>query len=441
LKALRNPTDVVSLQRIINVPARGIGKSTIEQIELHAAQTGRIFWHALEDMLEARMFPARAEAAIAAFHRLISDLRVNIEIQPLDAVIRDILALTGYQRMLEVDKSPEAEGRLSNLQELLNAAADSAERGDTLGDFLDHAALVADSDALDEKAQISLLTMHNAKGLEWPTVFIAGMEEGLFPHSRSRDSDEALEEERRLCYVALTRAQKKLVLSWAQMRRRYGGGAPEPTIPSRFLEEIPKHLTERLDDKGERDRVDLFTERREVRDTVKKNLFTGKTYNSVDNISQFFSDRGMPPPRGLSGGVGNRPAAGPPVPTPPPITRPAGQSGAAGGGGKLLQMPLIGREAGLDGPSPRQVHGPKVPLPDGRGSNRGPLVSQSRPFGAPPPKKKPFGPGSVVEHPRYGRGTVLRREGDGDDAKLTVTFPGHGLKKLFEKFAGLKIES
>lgn len=431
LKALRNPTDTVSLQRIINVPARGIGKSTVEQIELHASQTGRTFWHAMEDALEARMFPARADAAVAAFHRVMNQLRIDIETKPVDEVIRDILALTGYQKMLEVDKSPEAEGRLANLQELLNAAADSKERGDSLGEFLDHAALVADSDALDEKAQISLLTMHNAKGLEWPAVFIAGMEEGLFPHSRSRDSEEMLEEERRLCYVALTRAQKKLFLSWAQMRRRYGGGAPEPSLPSRFLEEIPRHLTERLDDKGARDQVDLFAERREVRDTVKKNLFTGKTYNSVDNISQFFSDRGMPAPRGIVNAP-RPPAAPQPAAATPPVARPpvpprppAPPVGAQGG--KLLQMPLIPRaEVETRQPAPTVARPPAAAPP--------PRMMTPRP-------KRPFGPGSVVEHPKYGRGTVLKREGDGNDAKLTVMFPGHGLKKLFEKFAGLKIES
>ena len=411
LKSLRNPTDVVSLQRIINVPARGIGKSTVEQIELQASATGRTFWHALEDMLEARQFPARAEAAVAAFHRLITELRLGIDTKPLDAVIRDILDFTGYQKMLEAEQGPEGEARLGNLQELLNAAADSVERSDTLADFLDHAALVADSDALDEKAQVSLLTMHNAKGLEWPAVFVAGLEEGLFPHSRSKDNEDALEEERRLCYVALTRAQKKLTLSWARMRRRYGGGAPEPTLPSRFLEEIPKHLTERLDDSGSPERVDLFVERREVRDTVKKNLFTGKTYNSVDNISQFFSERGMPAPRGISR------TSGPPAAAPAPV--PAQRPSAPGSGGKLLQMPLIPREEMDSGRPP--VRAPEVRTVTVR--------------------KKPFGPGSVVEHRVYGRGTVLRREGDGEDAKLTINFPGHGLKKLVEKFAGLKIES
>lgn len=418
LKALRNPTDVVSLQRIINVPARGIGKSTVEQIELQASQSGATFWHAMEEMLEAHQFPARAEAAAAAFHRTMTELRHEIETRPVDAIIRDILTITGYQKMLEVDKGPEAEGRLGNLQELLNAAADSTERGDTLADFLDHAALVADSDELDEKAQISLLTMHNAKGLEWPSVYVAGLEEGLFPHSRSLDNEEALEEERRLCYVALTRAQKKLTLTWAQVRRRYGGGAPEASLPSRFLDEIPKRLTERLDDKVSPDRVDLFVERREVRDTVKKNLFTGKTYNSVDNISQFFSERGMPAPRGFTQPAGRGPV-GSQTPVPPAqVQQPRP---VPSGGAKVLQMPLIPRDA--------QAAQPARPV----GS---PAVIPARMVRA----KKPFGPGSVVEHPRYGRGTVLRREGDGDDAKLTITFPKHGLKKLVERFAGLKIE-
>ena len=279
--------------------------------------------------------------------------------------------------------------------------------------------MVADSDELDEKAQISLLTMHNAKGLEWPSVYVAGLEEGLFPHSRSLDNEEALEEERRLCYVALTRAQKKLTLTWAQVRRRYGGGAPEASLPSRFLEEIPKRLTERLDDKVSPDRVDLFVERREVRDTVKKNLFTGKTYNSVDNISQFFSERGMPAPRGFT-----QPAVRSPVgsQTPvPPAQVPQPRPAAPGTGAKVLQMPLI----------PRDAQTPQPTRPVGS-----PAVIPARMVRA----KKPFGPGSVVEHPRYGRGTVLRREGDGDDAKLTITFPKHGLKKLVERFAGLKIE-
>src|SRR6185369_7404525 len=146
---------------------------------------------------------------------------------------------TGYRKMLEDEGTEEARTRLGNIDELLNAASDAAERGESLRDFLDHAALVADSDNLDEKAPVSLLTMHNAKGLEFPVVFIAGMEEGLFPHSRSLDSEAAMEEERRLCYVGMTRAEKKLYLSWARYRRRFGGGQPEASIRSRFLKEVP----------------------------------------------------------------------------------------------------------------------------------------------------------------------------------------------------------
>src|ERR1043165_937692 len=129
--------------------------------------------------------------------------------------------------MLQQERSPDSESRLENLDELINAAAEAHERGESLNDFLDHAALVADADAYDEQAPVTLMTLHNAKGLEFPMVFLSGMELGLFPHSRSMNSEEMLEEERRLCYVGMTRAQKLLVLTWAKYRRRFGGGEQE----------------------------------------------------------------------------------------------------------------------------------------------------------------------------------------------------------------------
>ena len=141
-------------------------------------------------------------------------------------MLRDILEKTGYEHMLKSDSSPEAEARLGNLEELVNAAAEASERGENAAEFLDHAALVADADGVDEQAAVSLLTIHNAKGLEFPNVFLAGMEEGLFPHSRSLTSEAAMEEERRLCYVGMTRAEKRLYLSNARYRRRFGGGQP-----------------------------------------------------------------------------------------------------------------------------------------------------------------------------------------------------------------------
>src|SRR5207302_7646933 len=164
--------------------------------------------------------------------------------------------------------SPEAESRAGNLEELLNAAAEAAERGETSAEFLDHAALVADSDALDEQAAVSLLTIHNAKGLEFPNVFLAGLEEGIFPHSRSLLSEAAMEEERRLCYVGMTRAEKRLYVTWARYRRRFGGGQPEACLPSRFLNEVPPSLRERLSHHSEphTDEVDLFSEQHDVRE-------------------------------------------------------------------------------------------------------------------------------------------------------------------------------
>lgn len=467
LKVLSNPNDSVSLERIINVPARGIGKTTFEQIEKYATENKLAIWPALIEMLEKRVFPGRAEAAVNAFERLIEELREGLEQRKVHETLNLILDRTGYRRMIETEQTPEAENRLGNLVELLNAAADGSERGETLAEFLDHAALVADADSVDEKSQVSLLTIHNAKGLEWPVVFLAGMEEGLFPHSRSRESETHLEEERRLCYVALTRAEKKLYLTSARYRRRYGGGAPEASIPSRFLAEIPRELTQKAN-ANDVPQVNLRSEQWEVRESVKKNLFTGKTYNSVDNISQFFADRGMPAPRAFTPQAASAPPAAPArtVAPPPAVTKKA----AAPGG----QMSLL---SGMDEPAaPAPAPSRTAPVPPPavpRAPATSPVVvrpSAVRPAGPPPVrppvgplqsqpqakgslsygsvgakpggqlKKKPFGPGSYVDHPRYGRGTVLKREGDGDDAKLTISFPGIGLKKLVEKFAGLKVE-
>lgn len=362
LKVVGSPNDSISLLRIINTPARGIGKTTVEQIEQFANEHRLSVWQAIERLLEERGFPTRAEAALSAFRTMIQDLNVDAASRPVDQTIRLLLDRTGYQRMLQQDPNPEAESRAGNLMELVNAAADSAERGETLADFLDHAALVSDADSVDSAAQVSLLTLHNAKGLEFPVVFLAGMEEGLFPHSRSLDSEAQMEEERRLCYVGMTRAEKRLFLSWARTRRRFGGGQPEPSIPSRFLNEVPRTLVEHSGRAGH-----------SAQPVAKRNTYTGKTYNTVDNISSFFAERGMPLPTGLQ-----KPPAAAAKPVAQPPTAPA--------------------------------------------------------------KTKAFGAGSTVRHPKFGRGTVLRREGEGEDAKLTVSFPGHGLKKIIEKFAGIREE-
>jgi len=373
LKLALSSQDSVSLLRIINTPARGIGRTTVDQVDAYAREQGLSLWNAIARMIDQQMFPARAQSALVAFRNMVQELSLLIESEPLPDAIRFMLDRTGYGEMLQHENTPESQARLENLGELVNAAAEAAERGESLADFLDHAALVSDADAVDEHAQVSLLTLHNAKGLEFPIVFLAGMEEGLFPHQRSIDSVEALEEERRLCYVGMTRAQKRLYLTWAKYRRRFGGGDQERSVRSRFLKEVPAEL---LHDLGEREvapQVDLFAERQAVRQSAQRNTFTGKTYNSMENISQFFSERGVPFP--------------------------------------AQRAPLV---------TPRPPE-PARPLPT-----------------AAPPVRRAVRKGMTVEHPKYGTGTVVRREGEGDDAKITVSFPGHGLKKLVEKYAALK---
>jgi DNA helicase-2/ATP-dependent DNA helicase PcrA len=381
LKVLASPEDSIALLRIVNNPARGIGKTTIDEIEQFALETQTTMWSAIGRMLDEGMFPPRAEAAVQAFRNMIEELAADLAKRTIDETLRQILDRSGYRKMLEAVETPESESRLANLEELLNAAADAAERGEGVTEFLDHAALVADSDNLDERAEVSLLTMHNAKGLEFPYVFIAGLEEGLFPHTRSLESAAGMEEERRLCYVGMTRAEKRLILTYAKFRRKFGGSPPERCTPSRFLKEVPVKLTEKMGRGMDVPQVDLFSEQYEVRETVKKNLYTGKTVNSVENISQFFAERGIaPPPK-------------PPVPSPPVPSAPMAQT---------MTQPVVR---------------PAVQV-----------------------KKKPFGTGTMIRHPKYGRGQILRREGDGEDAKLTVSFPGYGLKKLIEKYAGIKEE-
>ena len=373
LKLAMSNQDSVSLLRVINTPARGIGRTTVDQVDAFAREHGLSLWDAVSRMIDQQLFPARAQSALVAFRTMIQELSLRAMTEPLPDAIRFMLDRTGYGKMLEQEGTPESEGRLENLGELVNAAAEAAERGETLGDFLDHAALVADADAVDEHAQVSLLTLHNAKGLEFSVVFLAGMEEGLFPHQRSMASVAALEEERRLCYVGMTRAQKRLYLTWAKFRRRFGGGEQERTTPSRFLREAPAELIVDLGEEDSVPQVDLHAERDQVRQSAQRNTFTGKTYNSLENISQFFADRGVA-----------FPAQKPPGPgAAPPVSAPA----------------------------------------------KPPAVA---------PPRRSARTGMTVVHPKYGTGTVVRREGEGEDAKITVSFPRYGLKKLVEKYAGLK---
>lgn len=434
LRLLMNLDDSIGLLRCVNTPARGIGKTTLDQVEQHAAQFKISMWEAIGDMLQKHTLGARAESALKAFRELILVCQQAVATNDIGLVLKTVFEESGYKRMLETDTAPEAEGRLENIAELLNAAAEATERGDTITDFLDHTALVADSDNLDETARISLLTIHNAKGLEFPVVFLAGMEDGLFPHSRSLNDDAGMEEERRLCYVGMTRAEQKLTLSWARFRRKFGGGPAEPTMPSRFLSEVPKPLVVRAgahspasaDEDAE---VELFLEREAVRESVKKNLFTGKTYNSVDNIARYFEDRGVKVPPNIAA----KAAAAAPAKPKVDDNRPP-----------WLQE-LEAEVESAPAPQPtKPAATPQYQRPSPPNSGGKPMIAPSKvPFTPAPPRqaarKAGNYVGAVVNHAKYGRGNVLRQEGDGDDAKLTVSFAGHGLKKLVAKYAGLKI--
>ena len=491
LKVILNPDDTISLLRVINTPSRGIGKGTIDTLEQLALETGLSLWGAIGEAVKRQLVPPRAVVSLKSFRELIEDARAMLtgtfteqlegsSAEPLQAseertdvpseeiaaeaeggtefnteefgnfsfdfgaavsdesgansrsldsgealasepstsarddkssaegagsdkanafptptvstadILKFLIDRTGYIKLLEEEDTPEAFSRIENLRELVNAAMDSRDRAETLDQFLDHAALIADADDYDARAQITLMSLHAAKGLEFPLVFLSGLEEGLFPHSRTMLVPEDIEEERRLCYVGMTRAMDQLILTRAVYRRRYGTDLPEASVPSRFLEEVPGPLIEELGTRrGGAARVATGTAGRPARsyDTesshysyededqsaswhagetnrgnarTSKQTAAAKAYNSIENIAEFFASRG----KKFS------------VPKSAPIEEPTGKRG--------------------------------------------------------------FRPGQKVRHPKYGEGTVYQREGEGEEAKITVQFPRFGLKKLVEKYAQLE---
>jgi DNA helicase-2/ATP-dependent DNA helicase PcrA len=241
-KALVNPADDLSVKRVINVPRRGIGKTTVDQVEEIAVARGG-------SMLEAMRAPGTALGAAAAarcrsFLEVYDGLKTLAETEVAPHAIDAILKATAYMKYLE-EVYPDAEARVENVDELLSAAYTFAEGAEdkSLRGFLEEIALVADVDSIDlESGQLTLMTLHNAKGLEFDTVIVTGLEEGLFPHYNSIDDPAAVEEERRLFYVGMTRARRRLLLTFAGMRRRLG--LMEGGMPSRFLSEIPERCLE-----------------------------------------------------------------------------------------------------------------------------------------------------------------------------------------------------
>ncbi len=391
LKLALNPHDSIALLRVINSPARGLGKQTLDELERRARDYGVSHWETIAILTErGEGLAPRALAALKNFQNIVTGLVALAQRATASEVVKAAILDTGYATALKTENTEEAEGRLENLQELVNAAVDydaEAEEGGGGGlrDFIDAAALVSDTDQYKGDAPVTLMTVHSAKGLEFPLVFIVGLEDGLFPHARSVADRAELEEERRLCYVAITRAERFLYVSHAMKRRIYGEELASE--PSQFLNEMPLELMEDLSrgpswlsfargSQATEARHAARVLRGETQGTPPPKKYSGKTYDNVDSIAEFFRQRGEKLGRPV-----NTPTPGPSTKRPATASSSGGAASSATGG---------------------------------------------------------FAPGTHVRHPKYGRGLVLRREGTGDATKLTVSFPGFGQKKLIEKYAGLE---
>jgi DNA helicase-2/ATP-dependent DNA helicase PcrA len=541
LKLVQNPHDSIALQRVINSPARGIGKTTMETLERMALSSGMSTWDTMARAMEDRLLPQRTLNALEGFRRLIEDARAMLgpefaekltedvregdsgdasfdvsefggeteaepeavsvedgaaEDAPFDtsfnfsfdfglseelstiapenakdsdeahgieaasfnpfapvmlkettadqAKYRDLSAAakkdaasgrddisgggrerpafrkpgdratlpelikflndrSGYIRALEDEGTPESFSRIENLKELANAAQDAEERGEMLDEFLDHAALASDADQYSAEAKVTLMTLHAAKGLEFPLVFLAGMEEGLFPSARTMMDPTGLEEERRLCYVGMTRAMDTLVMTRARYRRRYGNDAPEASVASRFLEEVPSRLVEDLGSPPARPQFSGDYSGVYATPYPKANRF-GRGEQEGAERHWSYEDEDQSGERGAASSYAAsrfRSSGG---------ARPAGA-------GSLDNIASFFAGRGLK-PGAKGAR-PKMPIEE-------------------PTGKTGLKQGTRVRHPKYGEGTVFRREGDGDDAKITVQFQQHGVKKLVEKFAQLE---
>src|ERR1044072_4493483 len=393
LKLAMNPNASIALQRVINSPPRGIGKQTLDEIERRAKADELSPWETIAQIIaKPESLGTRAVTALRSFRGIVlrlaemagtvdSDKLPQAESSsPVSDVVRAAILDTGYETWLRAENTDEAEGRLENLQELVNAAVDYDDQGlEGLREFVDHSAPVSDQDQYKRDAPVTLMTVHSAKGLEFPLVFIVGLEDGLFPHSRSATDPAELEEERRLAYVALTRAERFLYVTHAMKRRVYGEELASE--PSQFLNEMPIDLLEDLS-LGKswlsfaRGSSEIDYEQGEDRKEKKK--YMGKTYDSGDSIAKFFKQR-------------NR---------------------------QLGEIKPKSKDEGLGASKPT---GPSRPIASASSANAGEFV-----------------PGSYVRHSKYGRGLVLRREGAGESTKLTVSFPGYGQKKLVEKNADVE---
>ena len=243
LRIIANPEDTVSLLRIINTPRRGIGKTTMGRLVDAAQQLGVPLWEIVNDETSVNTIGGKAGKALTEFARMIQELKDNLDTLTAGDVLNHVLEQSGYVKHLQQQGTDEADNRIANIYELSNAIQQFQEDNEetSLEAFLASASLASDLDDLDEEQQkVSMMTLHAAKGLEFPVVFLVGMEQGLLPHNRTLNDPLEIEEERRLCYVGITRAQEQLFLTYTRARRLWG--QREPAVSSQFLLELPGEL-------------------------------------------------------------------------------------------------------------------------------------------------------------------------------------------------------
>jgi DNA helicase-2/ATP-dependent DNA helicase PcrA len=258
LRSIANFQDEVSLKRIINTPRRKIGKTTVQSVEWFAAKNNLTFYDSLKRADENPRLNEGAKRAIKEFLSLLERLSEARKKQPLSSWVREVLEESGYLKALKEERTPDALSRLENLEEFIQVVEEfeEADPGGDLEAFLEKVSLLTDIDLYDEREDaVTLITLHNAKGLEFPVVFMVGMEEGVFPHIKSMTDDKEIEEERRLCYVGITRAKERLYLTYAWTRHLWGWR--QHTVPSRFLEEIPDEL-KKLEEEKEVERKEYI---------------------------------------------------------------------------------------------------------------------------------------------------------------------------------------
>lgn len=376
LRVLANPDDTLSLMRIINVPKRGIGETTVGRMEQFAANHGITLFAAMRRVGEIDEISAAYARRVTEFVALIEKLQALAQGISLTALVERVQSETGMLSELSAEKTLEAEARIENLKEFISVAKGFEHDVESdLEAFLDHVALISDVDAYDEDAEmITMMTLHAAKGLEFPVVFLVGMEDGVFPHARAAWEPAELEEERRLCYVGMTRAEKLLYLTSAKYRTLYG--QTNFNAPSRFIEEVPESLIDDVSEAWARERMGIARARLSA------------------------SWQGFPAGSGFGAFAG--------------ATR--GEPGESLGGSASRAS---GRAAGAGG-------APRAGRDGARGSSPG---SEGRPL---------FKEGEKVIHATFGVGTIVTVQPAGSDAILTVAFEGAGIKRLMAGMAPLE---